>query len=83
MLTSFQHISHTIEALATLQAMASALLIQPHVNLLVQGYNGSQLWDTAFTAQAYVATGLLDAAAESLQRAHTYLSDAQVHHPTP
>lgn len=44
----------------------------------MQGYNGSQLWDTAFTAQAYAATGLLVASAESLMKAHTYVKDSQV-----
>jgi hypothetical protein len=44
----------------------------------MQGYNGSQLWDTAFTVQAYAATGLLSASAESLAKAHEYLKHSQV-----
>ena len=44
----------------------------------MQGYNGSQLWDTAFTVQAYVATGLLSECSEALRHAHTYIQDAQV-----
>lgn len=46
--------------------------------LKMQGYNGSQLWDTAFTAQAYAATGLLaDATSATLSRAHTYIKNTQ------
>lgn len=43
------------------------------------GYNGSQLWDTAFTAQAYVAANVDTAASiESLKKAHTYIKNTQV-----
>ncbi|KAI3426296.1 hypothetical protein D9Q98_008669 [Chlorella vulgaris] len=44
----------------------------------MQGYNGSQLWDTAFAAQAIVATGLVDRFSECLKRAHSYLEQTQV-----
>lgn len=44
----------------------------------MQGYNGSQLWDTAFTVQAYVATGLLDNITDSLRAAHEYVKNSQV-----
>lgn len=37
----------------------------------MQGYNGSQLWDTAFSVQALVESGLTDAhVMDSLQRAY-------------
>ena len=43
------------------------------------GYNGSQLWDTAFTAQAYIAAGTDTAAAtEALKKAHAYIKVTQV-----
>lgn len=42
------------------------------------GYNGSQLWDTAFTVQAYVDTGLADEATTALRRAHEYIKATQV-----
>jgi squalene cyclase len=44
----------------------------------MQGYNGSQLWDTAFTAQAYVATNVdTPACIKSLQMAHDYIKNSQ------
>lgn len=47
--------------------------------LKMQGYNGSQLWDTGFTVQAYAATGILsDAVGATLKRAHTYVKNTQV-----
>lgn len=44
----------------------------------MQGYNGSQLWDTAFAVQAIAATGLAGFAARSLRRAGTYVDASQV-----
>lgn len=44
----------------------------------MQGYNGSQLWDTAFAVQAYAATGLLPACGDALRNAHAYIKEAQV-----
>ncbi|GFR46984.1 hypothetical protein Agub_g8636 [Astrephomene gubernaculifera] len=46
--------------------------------LKMQGYNGSQLWDTAFAAQAIAETGLLDVSAACLARAHAYVEQSQV-----
>lgn len=44
----------------------------------MQGYNGSQLWDTAFTAQAVAATALLsDTTRRTLTRAHAYVKNTQ------
>lgn len=44
----------------------------------MQGYNGSTLWDTAFTVQALVCTGLGGATAECLRKAHMYVEQSQV-----
>lgn len=46
----------------------------------MQGYNGSQLWDTAFTSQAFTAAGgaLMSPFAETLRRAHEYIDISQV-----
>ncbi|GJN18966.1 hypothetical protein PR202_gb06188 [Eleusine coracana subsp. coracana] len=45
----------------------------------MQGYNGSQLWDTAFTVQAIVATNLIEEFAPTLKLAHDYIKKSQVH----
>ncbi|KAJ3699987.1 hypothetical protein LUZ61_003692 [Rhynchospora tenuis] len=44
----------------------------------MQGYNGSQLWDTAFTVQAINATGLVAEYAPTLFKAHNYVKHSQV-----
>ncbi|KAF0925109.1 hypothetical protein E2562_015392 [Oryza meyeriana var. granulata] len=44
----------------------------------MQGYNGSQLWDTAFTVQAIVATGLTEEFGPTLKLAHDYIKKTQV-----
>uniref|UniRef100_A0A0E0JVD3 cycloartenol synthase n=1 Tax=Oryza punctata TaxID=4537 RepID=A0A0E0JVD3_ORYPU len=44
----------------------------------MQGYNGSQLWDTAFTVQAIVATGLIEEFGPTLKLAHDYIKKTQV-----
>ncbi|MDP2436605.1 MAG: terpene cyclase/mutase family protein [archaeon] len=49
----------------------------------MQGYNGSQLWDTAFSVQAILATGLTDEFRECLSRAHRFIDSAQVREDTP
>ncbi|KAL6746722.1 cycloartenol synthase [Haematococcus lacustris] len=46
--------------------------------LKMQGYNGSQLWDTSFAVQALVDTGLLDCSANCLRSAHTFITNSQV-----
>ncbi|EFJ43592.1 hypothetical protein VOLCADRAFT_96220 [Volvox carteri f. nagariensis] len=46
--------------------------------LKMQGYNGSQLWDTSFAVQALAEAGLLDVTAASLARAHAYVEQSQV-----
>jgi len=44
----------------------------------MQGYNGSQLWDTAFAVQAVAATGLGPKFAPCLRRAAAYVEASQV-----
>eukprot|EP00190_Bangiopsis_sp_CCMP1999_P005493 CAMPEP_0198733352 /NCGR_PEP_ID=MMETSP1475-20131203/45031_1 /TAXON_ID= ORGANISM="Unidentified sp., Strain CCMP1999" /NCGR_SAMPLE_ID=MMETSP1475 /ASSEMBLY_ACC=CAM_ASM_001111 /LENGTH=733 /DNA_ID=CAMNT_0044496637 /DNA_START=86 /DNA_END=2286 /DNA_ORIENTATION=+ len=49
----------------------------------MQGYNGSQLWDTAFAAQAICATGMAEEFKSVLRRTHHYFDIAQVREDTP
>ncbi|KAK9866458.1 hypothetical protein WJX84_004983 [Apatococcus fuscideae] len=44
----------------------------------MQGYNGSQLWDTAFAVQAFAASGMAKQFSSSLQSAHRYIRSTQV-----
>ncbi|KAH9770910.1 cycloartenol synthase [Citrus sinensis] len=44
----------------------------------VQGYNGSQLWDTAFAVQAIISTNLVEEYGATLKKAHKYIKDSQV-----
>ncbi|CAA3021839.1 cycloartenol Synthase [Olea europaea subsp. europaea] len=44
----------------------------------MQGYNGSQLWDTAFTVQAILSTKLGEEFGPTLRKAHTYIKNSQV-----
>lgn len=44
----------------------------------MQGYNGSQLWDTAFAVQAMISTGLQGEFSDCLKRAHSYVDRSQV-----
>jgi len=46
--------------------------------LKMQGYNGSQLWDTSFAVQAIASTKLLDVSASCLRKAHTFVDNSQV-----
>lgn len=45
---------------------------------ILQGYNGSQLWDTAFTTQAIISTNLVEEYGPTLRKAHTYMKKSQV-----
>jgi hypothetical protein len=47
----------------------------------MQGYNGSQLWDTAFAVQALASTGMAKEFADCLKKAHSYIDATQV--PSP
>ncbi|GAB2289843.1 CRISPR-associated protein 1 [Dionaea muscipula] len=44
----------------------------------MNGYNGSQLWDTAFTIQAIISTKLYEEYGPTLKRAHMYIKNSQV-----
>ncbi|KAL6332081.1 hypothetical protein AAG906_020762 [Vitis piasezkii] len=44
----------------------------------MQGYNGSQLWDTAFCVQAIISTDLVEEYGPTLRNAHAYLKKSQV-----
>lgn len=44
----------------------------------MQGYNGSQLWDTAFVIQAIISTELVEECGSTLKKAHTFLKKSQV-----
>ncbi|KAL6888522.1 hypothetical protein ACP4OV_009548 [Aristida adscensionis] len=43
----------------------------------MQGYNGTQLWDTAFAVQAIVATGFIKEFGLTLKLAHEYIKNSQ------
>jgi lanosterol synthase len=49
----------------------------------MQGYNGSQLWDTAFSVQAILETGLTEVAHDTLTRAYEFIDGAQVMEDVP
>ena len=51
----------------------------------MQGYNGSQLWDTAFATQALAASGLagLPRFREPVARIYSYLDATQVKEDVP
>lgn len=44
----------------------------------MQGYNGSQLWDTSFAVQAITAAGLAHEFGKCLRKAHSYIDASQV-----
>lgn len=48
----------------------------------MQGYNGSQLWDTAFAVQAVASTGLAAEFSGCLKLAHSYIERSQVQENT-
>lgn len=45
---------------------------------LLQGYNGSQLWDTSFAVQAFLSTELTEEYGPTLRKAHMYIKNSQV-----
>ncbi len=47
-------------------------------HLIRFSYNGSQLWDSAFSLQAIVETGLGNQFKDTLQLGHQYLETSQV-----
>ncbi|KAI3767634.1 hypothetical protein L2E82_17932 [Cichorium intybus] len=44
----------------------------------MQGYNGSQLWDTAFTVQAIISTNLIQEFGPTLKKGHMFIKKSQV-----
>ncbi|PRQ51824.1 putative cycloartenol synthase [Rosa chinensis] len=44
----------------------------------MQGYNGSQAWDTSFAVQAMISTNLAKEYGPTLRKAHEYIKDSQV-----
>ncbi|KAL3585599.1 hypothetical protein D5086_012466 [Populus alba] len=44
----------------------------------MQGYNGSQLWDTAFAVQAIISTNLVEEYSPPLKKAHAFVKNSQV-----
>ncbi|XP_059453133.1 cycloartenol synthase 2 isoform X2 [Corylus avellana] len=49
----------------------------------MQGYNGSQLWDTAFAVQAIISTNLFEEYGPTLEKAHMYIKKSQVQEDCP
>nr|KAJ0208662.1 hypothetical protein LSAT_V11C400209720 [Lactuca sativa] len=43
----------------------------------MQGYNGSQLWDTAFTVQAIISTNLIKEFGPTLKKGHMFIKKSQ------
>ena len=46
--------------------------------VLLQGYNGSQLWDTAFAVQAIISSNLTEEYGPTLRKAHSFVKNSQV-----
>ncbi|XP_022755525.1 cycloartenol synthase-like [Durio zibethinus] len=44
----------------------------------MQGYNGSQLWDVAFSVQSILATDLVEEYGSMLKKAHNFIKNTQV-----
>lgn len=66
----------------------AAYLWDGHDGLKMQGYNNSELWDTAFAVQAVLASVRSGAVAASdaervLERAHTFIRDNQILEDVP
>lgn len=49
----------------------------------MQGYNGSQLWDTAFSTQAILETGLVDEFRNCITKAYHFIDITQVREDVP
>ncbi len=54
-----------------------------HDGLKMQGYNNSQLWDTAFAIQAIISTPYADEHARTLELAHRFVRDNQILEDVP
>jgi squalene/oxidosqualene cyclase-like protein len=60
------------------EALKQYLWHEPERGVSMQGYNSSELWDTAFAVQSVLAAPRREAARAMLARAHTYLRDNQI-----
>nr|WRO65030.1 cucurbitadienol synthase [Neoalsomitra integrifoliola] len=49
----------------------------------MQGYNGSQLWDTAFSVQAIISTKLAENYGPTLRKAHDFIKISQIKQDCP
>ncbi|KAK1317213.1 Cycloartenol synthase [Acorus calamus] len=49
----------------------------------MQGYDGSQMWDTAFAVQAILSTDLSEEYGSVLEKAHNYIKNSQVLNDCP
>jgi lanosterol synthase len=58
-------------------------LWEGHDGLKMQGYNSTELWDTAFAAQAILATPFAQEHAPMLSRAHDFVRDNQILEDVP
>jgi squalene/oxidosqualene cyclase-like protein len=58
-------------------------LWQADDGLKMQGYNSSQLWDTAFAGQAIAASGRAGDQPEMVRLTHRYIDENQVREDTP
>lgn len=47
-------------------------------DFVLQGYNGSQLWDVSLAVQAILATNLAGEFAPMLKKAHSFIKNSQV-----
>jgi len=58
-------------------------LWEGHDGLKMQGYNSTELWDTAFAVQAIVASGHRDEAEDVLAKAYDFVRDNQILEDVP
>ncbi len=84
-LNTAAHAAHTPggPAVAKSFAMMDQYLWEAPEGIKMQGYNSSQLWDTAFAVQAVLATPMAKEFDALLQRAHTYIRDNQILEDVP
>ena len=45
---------------------------------MIQGYNGSQLWDVSFAIQVIISTNLVDKYDSMLKKAYYFIKNTQV-----
>lgn len=77
-LASFFNLSPTYLNNSCAQLFESIFHFSDFLVLFFQGYNGSQLWDTAFTVQAIISTNLSEEFGPTLKKAHEYVKNTQV-----